>query len=90
MKCHSLILWDHNTERIAEISANIRKVMQEKGIEGTIRVMSEPPLLARMGVLHRVPILEIDGVQWALVPNCTISEEDCRNLLKILEDLQSV
>ena len=52
--------------------------------------MSEPPLLARMGVLHRVPILEIDGVQWALVPNCTISEEDCRNLLKILEDLQSV
>ena len=87
MKCRSLILWDHNTERIAEISANLRKVMQVNRIEGTIRVMSEPPLLARMGVLHRVPILEIDGVQWTLVPNCTISEEDCQNLLHMLKDL---
>ena len=44
--------------------------------------MSEPPLLAREGLLNDVPALEIAGRYWKLRPNQTISEEACRSLLR--------
>ena len=77
-----ICIWDNDSARIAEIDANLARALRSLGMRGNVRSMSEPPLLAREGLLNDVPALEIAGRYWKLRPNQTISEEACRSLLR--------
>ena len=76
-----IIIWDYNPDRIAAIEHNLHCAMHTLGCRGTVSCMSEPPLLARMGLMNRVPVLEIDGMHWSLKPEEEISELACEQLL---------
>ena len=79
-----ITLWDRDATRISDIERNLRSAMKKLAIEGHITIMSEPPLLNRMGVLHRVPLLEIDSMYWSLHVEETIPEKDIIDLLAAL------
>lgn len=81
-----IIIWDLNAERISVIDRNLCLALQNRGIRGEIICMSEPPLLARMGLSHKVPVLEIGGMHWSHTPGEEISIEACEKLLSILFD----
>ncbi|KIX12864.1 hypothetical protein [Dethiosulfatarculus sandiegensis] len=76
-----IIIWDYNADRIAAIDHNLHSAMRKLNCQGRVKSMSEPPLLARTGVLPRVPVLEIDGMYWSLRPGEEIPETACEHLL---------
>lgn len=78
-------IWDHDVRRIYEIEKNLRNVLKSMNIQGQISIMSEPPLLARTGVLHQIPLLEIQGKFWGTTPGRSISEQDILALLNIIK-----
>lgn len=81
-----IIIWDHNADRIAAIDHNLHCALRKVGIRGEVFSMSEPPLLARKGLIHRVPVLEIGGMHWSLTPGEEISEAACEQLLSRFRD----
>ncbi len=85
----NITLWDRDATRIADIEKNLRSAMKKLAIEGHITIMSEPPLLNRMGVINRVPLLEINGMYWSLHVEETIPESDIIDLLSALARQQA-
>ncbi|MBU4275877.1 MAG: hypothetical protein KKC30_03950 [Proteobacteria bacterium] len=79
-----IIIWDHDVVRIAAIDRNLHCALQKVGHRCRVLSMSEPPLLARKGVLHKAPVLEIDGMFWSLKQNEEISEDECHFLISWL------
>lgn len=79
-----IIIWDCNADRIAAIDRNLHLALKKIGRKAKVTCMSEPPLLARMDMLHRVPVLEIGGMHWSLTPGKEISEAACDLLLSKL------
>ncbi len=79
-----IILWDLDLNRVAEISRNLRLALKEADMKANLIIMSEPPLISRMNLTHRVPILEIEGEYWSLRPGETITKKQCSQLLNIL------
>ena len=82
-----IAIWDIKPSRIAEINRNLRAALYEAGMKANIMIMSEPPLVARMNLTERVPLLEIDGMYWSLKPGETISREACLSLLNHIRQL---
>ncbi len=80
-------IWDIKPERIAEINKNLRAALYEAGMKANIMIMSEPPLVARMNLTEKVPLLEIDGMYWSLKPGETISQSACLALLNHIKRL---
>ncbi len=80
-----ITLWDRDAARIAEIEKNIKGAFNELKIKGEIIIMSEPPLLARTGIIHRVPVLEINGLQYSLKAGETMPQRDIVDLLAALK-----
>ena len=83
-----ITIWDCDATRISDIERNLRSAMKKLSVEGHITIMSEPPLLNRMGVIHRVPLLEINGMYWSLHVEETIPEADIIDLLRALAHQQ--
>lgn len=81
-----IVIWDSVPERIAIIDENLHRAMRRVGIRCAVSSMSEPPLLARMDMLGRLPSLEINGDYWTLEPGRVITEEECIHLLQFLKD----
>ena len=79
-----ITIWDHDIERIADIDRNLHRALRKIGRRCQILCMSEPPMLARKGVLHSAPVLEIDGNLWSLKPGDNITEADCDSLVSII------
>ena len=79
-----IVIWDIDARRIEVIDRNLRLAMKQLGMRGRVTSMSEPPLLGRMGLLDRVPVLEIDGCYWSLKNNSIMSQEQCLTLLSRL------
>lgn len=77
-------IWDNDAGRIRTIEANLYNAMRSLGIKGVVKIISEPPLLSREGLLNRVPVLEIMDKYWSLAPQTVITEEQCRELLAAL------
>lgn len=77
-----ITLWDNDLPRIVEIDRNLHRALLRLGLRGRVRVMSEPLLLARMGMLHEVPVLEIGGLYWSHGANRALSPEACEALLR--------
>ena len=77
----SIVIWDYNPERIAEIDRNLHLALRELNLRGTVSSLSEPPLMSREGLVGREPVLEIGDAYWSLRPGETISKEACLKLL---------
>lgn len=80
-----IVIWDTNARRASEISRNFGLAMQRTGIRHDLEIMSEPPLVARMGLSGRLPVLEVDGMLWNWKIGEGISEEAAVKLLYLLE-----
>ena len=55
----SIVIWDYDPERIAEIDRNLHLALRELNLRGTVSSLSEPPLMSREGLVGREPVLEI-------------------------------
>ena len=84
----SIVIWDYDPERIAEIDRNLHLALRELnnfqgGLtpRGGVPSLSEPPLMSREGLVGREPVLEIGDAYWSLRPGETISKEACLKLL---------
>ena len=77
-------IWDNDGERIRQIECNLFRALRSLGLKGTVKIISEPPLLSRENLLQRVPVLEIQDKYWSLKPQTVITEEQCRALLNFL------
>lgn len=82
----NITIWDTHAGRIAQIERNLLAAMKRAGVRVVVDSQSEPPMVSRMNLLHRVPTLEVDGMFWTLEPGETISEESCLQLLTVLKD----
>lgn len=80
----NVTIWDTHAPRIAETERNLLAAMKRAGVRVVVDSQSEPPMVSRMNLLHRVPTLEIDGMFWTLNPGEAISEEACVQLLTAL------
>ena len=45
----SIVIWDYDPERIAEIDRNLHLALRELNLRGTVSSLSEPPLMSREG-----------------------------------------
>ncbi len=77
----SIVIWDYDPDRIAEIDRNLHLALRELNLRGTVSSLSEPPLMSREGLVGREPVLEIGDAYWSLRPGETISKEACLKLL---------
>jgi len=80
-----ITIWDVNANRIAEISENLLRAMQSVGSRYDLEIMSEPPLISRMGLLDRLPSFEVDGMYWTLKPGETVTQKEAEQLIRILD-----
>lgn len=80
----SITLWEQSAERILEIDKNLHAAAQELGIRIHLSIMSETPLLGRNRLLDKIPVLEIDGMQWRIRPYQVFTKEECAALLNKL------
>ncbi len=76
-----ITLWDNDAARITEIERNLHQAMRNLSLRGQVDIMSEPPLLARMGMLNEVPVLEIGGLYWKREAGRVIGLKACESLL---------
>lgn len=79
-----ITVYDLVPERLAQIEENLKSAQKQLGIKGDVYLISEPPLISRMNIYHRIPVLEIDGQYWSKNFYETISEQDCVELLKTI------
>ena len=77
----SIVIWDYDPERIAEIDRNLHLALRELNLRDTVSSLSEPPLMSREGLVGREPVLEIGDTYWSLRPGESISKEACLKLL---------
>ncbi|WP_168732502.1 hypothetical protein [Desulfovibrio desulfuricans] len=77
-----VVIWDSDTDRISASCNNIHLAMQFLHIKLQIEIMSEPPLIARMGLTGRLPTLEINGNFWAWKEGEAITREAAIMLLQ--------
>ncbi len=82
----NITIWDLQPARIHRIEQHLADALRDLQIKGNINSMSEPPLLSRMDMLHRIPALEIDGSLWTLSADREMSYELCFSLLARLKE----
>jgi hypothetical protein len=63
-----IIIWETNTERIKACEKAAAVAIKTLGLEMTIIVNSEPPLISRNQLWDRLPVLEIEDCFWSLHP----------------------
>lgn len=81
---YAVTIWDTSPARIAAIERNLIAASKRAGVRVDIDSQSEPPMVSRMNLMHRVPTLEIGGMFWTLVPGEVIAEDACAQLLTMI------
>ena len=79
-----ITIYDLDPERLSIIDKNIKSALKKLNLKGEITLISEPPLISRMNIYHRIPVIEINNQYWSKKIYETISENDCIELLKII------
>ena len=72
---------DNDARRIAEIDRNINLALRELKIEALVTSNSEPPSLAREGLIGKVPVLQIAGKYWSISEKRAFTKQECLALL---------
>ena len=82
-----IILWESEGETIRTCQLAVYEALKELGLKAIVTVNSEPPLIGRMQLWGRLPVLEIRGLHWSLRPGCAFRAEDLKPLFsKIFGD----
>lgn len=76
---------DIDARRIAEIDRSINLALREMRIDALVTSNSEPPSLAREGLIGKVPVLEIAGKYWSIPGKRAFTKEECIQLLTKLQ-----
>lgn len=72
---------DNDARRIAEIDRNINLALRELKINALVTSNSEPPSLAREGLIGKVPVLQIAGKYWSISEKRAFTKQECITLL---------
>jgi thioredoxin 1 len=75
-----IILWESEGERIRTCLLAVHEALNELGLKAIVTVNSEPPLIGRMQLWGRLPVLEIKGLYWSLRPGCAFRAKDLKFL----------
>lgn len=81
--CFDICIWDLDSERIANLDRKIRVSLATLKLRAHLHSNVEPPLVARMNLTARVPVLEINGVFWGQTPGKEFSQEACDRLIRL-------
>ena len=84
-----IVIWDIDAERISQIDKNLNRALNELGLRAVVASNAEPLSLERENLLPRLPVLEINGLYWSLTPGKVFSKEQCKSLLRRLQDNKS-
>jgi hypothetical protein len=79
-----IIIWEVSPERIRACECAVFEAFRELGFKGSVVVNSEPPLISRNALWERLPVLEIRGQYWSLIPGRAFSKEQ---LVRLFEKL---
>ena len=72
---------DNDARRIAEIDRNINLALRELKINALVTSNSEPPSLAREGLIGKVPVLQIADKYWSIPEKRAFTKQECITLL---------
>lgn len=75
-----IILWESEGETIRTCQLAVHEALKELGLKAIVTVNSEPPLIGRMQLWGRLPVLEIRGLYWSLRPGCAFRAKDLKPL----------
>lgn len=84
MKGLKITIWDLDTQRIAHIEKKLYEAMRECGVKGMVASQSEPPLVSRMNLANRIPVLEVEGLFWMQEPGKEFDKTDCLEFIHII------
>ena len=84
MKTLKITIWDLEARRIASIERKLYEAMKEYGIRGVVVSQSEPPLVSRMNLTGRIPVLEVGGLFWSQQPGKEFDKAACAEFIKII------
>jgi hypothetical protein len=79
-----IIIWEVRAETIRACERAVFEALRELGLKGTVIINSEPPLISRDALWERLPVLEIRGHYWSLIPGRAFSKEQ---LVRLFEKL---
>lgn len=60
-----VVILDSDLQRMNLCEKSALKALKEANLKGVVTKVCEPPYLARMDVMGRLPALEIDGMIWS-------------------------
>jgi hypothetical protein len=60
-----IMILDNDLDRMNRCEDNIRQALKSLQLKAEITKVCEPPYLARMDVLGRLPALDVDGDIWS-------------------------
>lgn len=79
-----ITIWDLDAKRIAHMEKKLYEAMRECGVKGIVDSQSEPPLVFRMNLANRIPVLEVEGLFWMWEPGKEFDQTACRELIHII------
>lgn len=77
-----IVIWDEDGPRSNAISVNLHKALKHLNMKAHVACQSEPPLISRMLLTGRTPLLEIQQQYWSCGEDTIFSCEQLINLLK--------
>lgn len=84
MKTLKITIWDLDARRIASIERKLYEAMKEYGVKGVVVSQSEPPLVSRMNLTGRIPVLEVEGLFWSQRPGIEFDKASCSEFIRII------
>ncbi|MFQ9867817.1 MAG: hypothetical protein ACLRWP_13130 [Bilophila wadsworthia] len=61
----SIVIWDYDPERIAEIDRNLHQALRELNFRGTVSSLSNRRSCPAKRLVGREPVLEIGDAYWS-------------------------
>ena len=77
-----IIIWESNVETIHACESAVSQALKDLGLKVRVSINSEPPLISRMGLWDRLPVLEIRGLHWSLHPGRAFTAGEVTRLLQ--------
>lgn len=75
-----IVIWEVNASIISACELAVTQALKELKLKKLVMVNSEPPLISRNKLNDRLPVLEIRGQYWRLIPGRPFTKEQLVNL----------
>ena len=78
-----ITVWEADVAVLHPLLVNLKEALRNLNMKASIQINSEPPHLARHGILGKTPVIEINASMWSLRQNHIITVEQFINLLRM-------